>query len=1318
MNDPRPVILFDGDRSFCNAIAFRRLACVLAVAGLLCVSSAQGQVIREEGFPVKGGVAEESAWAPVVREECDPFTVPDEFGESCAPREKTPDPFGFGPEAEARPGEPSGPAWRTPPRLECPAAIFLEELETGQVECHAWDASGEEHLEYSWEPAGSTTRDYLDNPRLIPEDAPNPSVVAPEIPAYETLESFRSGETTFLYRYRLTATSRATGLSSWREVEVYVSGSRPSVYCPLEVAVEEGETVSLDCEGADPLSHRMDYDEDGASILWEWEGLWGASTSLLDATDRSSALFTAPAGSAGEEYHYIASMTSSSSGLPRTARRRVTVRVRVADREVASTGAAAPSLTCADSEVYEGAADFTLDCSVTNEPSGAMYSWTGTDIADRLTNTDSLTPTFSVPGDIDEPREANKDYEYTVTMTVGGVEQAGEDVTVTVLEKPDINCRGTSLNHTFSEYGFPEGYGPRRIGGCHRDWEGAPAGSSYTYTWTVRGSTPEAALSLLDPANDYRPFFLVPAAVTKDEIYKYKLTVSAENADPNVSDYKITVINTSDEIDVVCAPPAPVYEGTDDFEFDCAASGAPGDSPDYTYLWTGDASAMALLDADDVVSPTFLVPETVEKNETYSYTLTVSEDNAEDGTAEITVRVLNKRALSVVCTDTSPEVYEDSEDFMLDCSVTNEPTGATYMWAARGSTSGTSQLSGTTILKPTFFVPDDIYEPDGADKDYEYTVTMTVGGVEQASEDITVTVLEKPDISCAGSNLGYEGEVSPGEIRRFDPCPGGFRGAPAGSDYAFNWIPVRTAYVSEEAALAALDRTDMATAVFTAPTVSPTPDRTMYYTYRLRVSAENADPLTLTMIGVSVVVRNRPELSVTCSHSFYEVNEGDPDFYLDCKASGAWFEHTYTWQWSPTDKLTGHDTGTPRFNVPGDVDRDTTYVYAVRVTARGHHPDEATVEVRVIDTTPPPVALALVCADPGSVYEGSEDIAFDCSASGAPGDNPQYTYAWAAQGDTPDTALLVSGADGPTPTFDVPEEVDEDETYEYLLTVSAENAVDAAAEVSVTVLNKGALALVCADPGSVYEGSADIAFDCAASGLLRVPPTNMSGRPGQYGEYGPLIAGADGPTPTFDVPEEVDEDETYEYLLTVSAENAVDAAAEVSVTVLNKGALALVCADPGSVYEGSADIAFDCAASGAPAGSAYEYEWTARNSTANTDLLIAGADGPTPTFDVPEEVDEDETYEYLLTVSAENAVDAAAEVSVTVLNKGALAVACADPGSVYEGSADIAFDCSASGAPGDDPQYTYAWTARGDTPDTSLLSVVDVSSPMFTYRMR
>ena len=70
---------------------------------------------------------------------------------------------------------------------------------------------------------------------------------------------------------------------------------------------------------------------------------------------------------------------------------------------------------------------------------------------------------------------------------------------------------------------------------------------------------------------------------------------------------------------------------------------------------------------------------------------------------------------------------------------------------------------------------------------------------------------------------------------------------------------------------------------------------------------------------------------------------------------------------------------------------------------------------------------------------------------------------------------------------------------------------------------------------------------------------------------------------------------------------------------------------------------------------------------------------------MPDALDATTTYEYLLTVSADNAEDAMAEVSVTVLNKGALAVACADPGSVYEGSEDITFDCSVSGAPGDNP---------------------------------
>ena len=75
-----------------------------------------------------------------------------------------------------------------------------------------------------------------------------------------------------------------------------------------------------------------------------------------------------------------------------------------------------------------------------NEPTGATYTWTGTDVDNRLTNTDGLTPTFTPPPNVD----ADTDYDYTVTMMSGGSEVASADVTVTVLNTPpSIACTAT-----------------------------------------------------------------------------------------------------------------------------------------------------------------------------------------------------------------------------------------------------------------------------------------------------------------------------------------------------------------------------------------------------------------------------------------------------------------------------------------------------------------------------------------------------------------------------------------------------------------------------------------------------------------------------------------------------------------------------------------------------------------------------------------------------------------------------------------------------------------------------------------------------------
>ncbi len=1436
---------------------------------------------------IVGGVSGESVGAPVVLEECDPFAVPEGLGEGCT-EDKGPAPFGFDPESEGGflfpeapglPDRPSGPvrgggsALQTPPYLDCPSAVFLEELETGAIECHAWDASGEEYLEYSWEPVGSTTRDYMDNPRLIPEDAPNPLVVAPEAPVYETLESFHSGERTFRYRYRLTATSRATGLSSLSEVEVYVSGSRPSVYCPLEVVVEESETVALDCEGVDPLSHRTDYDEDGASIEWAWEGLWGTSMAPLAAPDLSSPVFEAPPGSVGKRYHYIASMTSSASGMPRTARRKVTVTVLGAD-------SADPVVTCNDSEVYEATDDFLLDCTVTDEPSGATYSWTGTDISNRLSSTTVLKPRFSVPGNVN----GNRDYEYTVTLSADGFADVTGNVTVTVIEKPDISCitdHGTvvtKVGHT-----IPVDVSSKRLDsryGC--TFIGAPPGSNYEFNWVpnyIAGALP-GPLSLLSETNVLEPVFSVPDDLDmSNRRFVYDLIISAENADPGRVQQGVTV--SAYNLNVSCERRYyAVDEGAENFPFSCSASGGPSNL-DYMYSWRGTWSAdhVNLLSDPSEASPGFIVPENVPQDMNYFFTLWVTINHPRSRGASVNVRVLVRDTdVQLRCKDRI-SVYEGSGDITLDCSVTGAPDGATYSWTARGGTPDTRLLSGTTVLQPTFAVPDNV---DSRNAYYDYRVGLSVNGVEQASDEVRIWVLNKEPlvIICQDHRI----EVSEGDPDFDFDCSAS--GAPSGSEYAWLWFPadrltdhdtstptfsvpgdveqhttwsytvVAAAHNAEDGAATVFVRVlDTGTAV-QSPIVTcndssayegsgditldcsvtgapdgatyswtargDTPDtrllrettvlqptftvpdnvdsRNAYYDYRVGLSVNGVEQAS---DEVRIWVLNKEPLVIICRDHRIEVSEGDPDFDFDCSASGAPSGSEYAWLWSPADRLTDHDTSTPTFSVPGDVEQNTTWAYTVTATAM-HAEDgteRVTVTVRDTDVAAPNLvcvdpdevyegwadfdlrcsvrnepsnasyrwsgtdvadrlrgggltptflvpddvdsdteyeytvrlsangiddateditvrvlnrsALSVVCTSPGSVYEGSADIALDCAASGAPGDNPQYTYAWTARRDTPDVSLL-SAADIASPTFHVPDEVDEDETYEYLLTVSADNAEEATAEVSVTVLNKKALAVVCSDPGTVYEGSEDIAFDCSASRALGNNPeyTYVWTARGDAQDVS-LLSAADIASPVFFVPDEVDEDETYEYLLTVSANNAEEATAEVSVTVLNERALAVVCSDPGTMYEGSEDIAFDCSASGAPGNNPeYTYVWTARGDTPDVSLLSA-ADIATPTFHVPDEVDEDETYGYLLTVSADNAEEATAEVSVTVLNKSALAVVCTNPGSVYEGSEDIALDCSASGAPGNNPEYTYAWTPRGDTPDVSLLSAADIASPVF-----
>ena len=506
------------------------------------------------------------------------------------------------------------------------------------------------------------------------------------------------------------------------------------------------------------------------------------------------------------------------------------------------------------------------------------------------------------------------------------------------------------------------------------------------------------------------PTFAVPVEVGADETYEYRLTVSDENAEAGTAEVTVTVLNKAALV-LVCANPDPVYEGSPDIALECAASGGVGGSgalagSEYEYVWTllnntGAAAAPALLSAADIASPTFFVPEDVPQTTRYEYQVTVSAERADPATAEVTVTVLNKGALALVCAGNPYSAYEGSEDITLDCSASGEP---------------------------------------------------------------------------------------------------GAPGALESSDYEYAWTPLNTTGATADMDL--LSAADVASPTFAVP-AAVAADET--YEYLLTVSAENAEAAT---VKVTVTVLNKGALALACAGNPYSAYEGSEDITLDCAASGepgasgapgASERSGYEYAWTPlnntgaaegVDLLSALDISSPTFAVPAAVAADETYEYLLTVSAE--NADPATVEVSV--TVLNKAALALVCAgNPYSVYEGSEDITLDCAASGEPGasgalgasERSGYEYTWTPlnnTGATADTDLL-SALDIASPTFAVPAEVAADETYEYLLTVSAENAEAATVEVTVTVLNKAALALVCAgNPYSVYEGSEDITLDCAASG--------------------------------------------------------------------------------------------------------------------------------------------------------------------------------------------------------------------------------------------
>ena len=86
-----------------------------------------------------------------------------------------------------------------------------------------------------------------------------------------------------------------------------------------------------------------------------------------------------------------------------------------------------------------------------------------------------------------------------------------------------------------------------------------------------------------------------------------------------------------------------------------------------------------MLSATDVASPTFLVPDEVDATTEYKYLLTVSAENAENGSAEVTVTVLDEPPLALD-DSIAGRVYIFTVDETIEDILLPEATGGRYSY--------------------------------------------------------------------------------------------------------------------------------------------------------------------------------------------------------------------------------------------------------------------------------------------------------------------------------------------------------------------------------------------------------------------------------------------------------------------------------------------------------------------------------------------------------------------------------------------------------------------------------------------------------------
>ena len=683
-----------------------------------------------------------------------------------------------------------------------------------------------------------------------------------------------------------------------------------------------------------------------------------------------------------------------------------------------------PTASAGSDDSVDELLSYPLDGSGSTDDNGSIvgYLWTSDNPSIVFDNNAIVNPSITLP-------EVNDTTDVTITLTVtdNDNQSSSDDVIITINNVliPPIAEAGPETDFVAEDSTYT------LDGSVSTD----PNGNIISYLWSS-----ESSEIIFNDPNSSVSSFTAPL-VDVDTDFTITLTVTDNDNQQASDNIIITVQNVVLGVPEANAGPDVTINEGDTVMLN--GTGSLDEPPGEIVSFNWSSPPEITLDDSTSSTPSFTAPLIDLSQISYSFTLTVTDDEGQESNPDNVVITILNVLIPPVSNAGEDVAVNELLTVQLDGSGSMDSNGTidSYLWTAPLEII----LDDSASVSPTFSAPE-----VNMDTDFSLSLTVTDNDDQAHIDTVIVSVLNVliPPVADAGA------DTSIGELTQYqlDGSGSNDNGNPNGSIISYSWTspPEIT-----------LNNTEVPGPTFTAPEIGVGGDTTYAFTLTVVDNDEQSDTDT---VHVEVLFVNQPPVA-SAGNDINNLMEG-MDVLLDGSSSSDPDGQTitYSWSWSvPVNISFSEPNGAkPRLLAP-QVGADTTFSLLL-VTNDGELnsvPD--TVNVTVINNTPPVANAGLdqeKYQGTGVTLNGSNSLD-STDVSLIFGD---LTYSWTAQED-----ITLSDNQDDRPTFTAPL-VSDSTDFSFVLTVNDGEFTSDPDTVLVTVLGDVAPVVNAGPDQTVVEG--------------------------------------------------------------------------------------------------------------------------------------------------------------------------------------------------------------------------------------------------------